>query len=246
MWQKHMGVHGQIVEFFEKLADLVSYIDQESFSDDDVPLITFESGIINSGFQLLAIKAILRLISEHAFESLNKTENFIAYAATGDNYIDYSIVMRKSISSELFYEIFPDIREKDIEFNEEMKKNQHLSVNEYFDNWSDAMNSDYRLETPFTFLKSEIEVFLQMEHLGDALAQECLERINKILDVEDLERKDYNHMYFYIEALHFSGKLTEEQRKDCSIIADRMITRSTDVNDSLIETSQELMYFVNR
>ncbi|OAB41718.1 DUF4303 domain-containing protein [Paenibacillus glacialis] len=246
LWQEHMGVHGQIVESFENLAELVSHSDQESFSDDDVPIIAFEAGIIKSGFQLLAIKAVLRLISDNAFESLNTTENFIAFAATGDDYIDYSIVMRKSISSELFYEIFPDIREKDIQFNEEMKKNQHLSVNEYLAYWSDAMNSNYRLKTPFSFLKSEIEVFKQMEHFGDALAQECLERIKKILDVEDLERKDYDHIYFYVEALHFSGKLTEEQLKDCSIIADRMITRSLDDDDGLKETSQELMFFVNQ
>jgi hypothetical protein len=240
LWQKHTGEYGRVVESFENLADLVmSLKENESHREEAEPIIAFEAGIIKSGYQLLALKAVLRLISEHAFDSLNKTENFIAYTTTGNDYIDYSILMRKTINLDLFYEIFPDIQEKDILFDEEMRKNQHLSVGDFLDYWSDAVHSDLGLET---FIKSDMEVFLQLEHFGNDLARECLERLKKLIHLETLERENYEQIYYYVEALHFSGKLTEEQKQDCSIIADRMNEKVGD----LTETSQELMVFSNQ
>lgn len=75
---------------------------------------------------------------------------------------------------------------------------------------------------PFNFNKTEIEIFLQMEHFGNTLAQECLRRLKESLKVEDLEKEDYDRICYYIEAMHFSGKLTKEQKEECSFIANRI------------------------
>jgi hypothetical protein len=180
----------------------------------------------------LALKAVVRLIDEDAFSLLNKTENYIAFASTGNNYLDYSLTMRKTINLELFYEIFPDIREKDLQFNVEMDKNRHLSVSEYLDYWTAAVHDGYSLESPYKYVKSELDIFKQLERFGNNLANECLERLKRFTYDEGLERKDYEKIYYYVEALHFSGHLTEMQRIECSLIADQMTKSKNDLTEA--------------
>lgn len=242
-WQEHMGVHGQYVEKFERLLDLIWDLDRnDSVIVDGEPIIAFEAGIMKSGFQVLALKAVLQLVSDHAFDSLNKTDNFIAYASTGDDYIDYSIVMRKTIDQELFYRIFPEDKEKDQQFEALMKQHQHQAVGEFIAFWSDTIQSDARLTLPFTYYKSEIEVFKQLERYGNALAEECIERLIEILGSDSLERQEFNRIYFYVEALYFAGKLTEVQAEKCRLIAKRMIEKTADLKD----TSAELSALINQ
>ncbi|QTH42481.1 hypothetical protein J4772_34320 [Cohnella sp. LGH] len=72
-WQEHMGGHGKVIEQFEKIAER-SYDVEQSSSDDDVGKITIaiEAGIVRAGYQVLALKAMQRLIAEDAFAALNK------------------------------------------------------------------------------------------------------------------------------------------------------------------------------
>ncbi|MFD0960700.1 hypothetical protein [Paenibacillus chungangensis] len=52
---------------------------------------------------------------------------------------------RSSIPNEGYYiyRVFPDIRELDEQFNEEMNRNRLLSVADSNEYWSDAIDSDY-------------------------------------------------------------------------------------------------------
>lgn len=237
-WPDDMGDYGRIIEQLETLGNSIKYLESdELIALDSNPIFAFEAGIIKSGYHVLALKAVLRLISENAFDSLNKTDNFIAYASSGHEDIDYGIVMRKSINQSLFYSLFPDIKEKDLQFEESMKLNQHLSVGEFIDYFSEAILDEYAQVTPFTFFKPQMEIFLQLEHFGNELAQECIERLNEMVGFESLERDDYKRIYFYVEALHYAGQLTEEQLEQCCLIARLMNEKSP----TLKETSQVLI-----
>ncbi|KQO18336.1 DUF4303 domain-containing protein [Paenibacillus sp. Leaf72] len=222
-WQEHMGMHGLVIDFFEKLAYLTEDLEEEETpAKDSDPIVAFETGIMKAGFQVLVLKAVKRLIEEDAFQSLNKTKNFIAFAATGNDYLDYSLIMRKTIDPQLFYEIFPDLQEKDEQFKQTMQQNQQLSVGKYLDYWLDALESEFAEVSPFQFDKAEIDVFLQLESFGNALAVECIARLEKLADKEELEQEDNQLIYYYAEAIHFAGGLSPEQKLECIRIAERL------------------------
>lgn len=226
----------KIVNFFTQLADLTTYPEEDFlFNTEDQPIIAFEAGIIKMGYYLLTLRAMQRLITEGELESLNTTEDFIAFASTGNNDVDYSIVMPKTIEPALFAKIFPFDHAKDLKFRELMLQNQHFSVTEYLDYWSDAVLSSYSETIPYIYGKSDLEVFIQMEHLGNALAQECIQRLNPLIDLEIIEIENYYFIYYYIEALHFAGPLTKQQLDDCKQLANRMNERGEDLEDALRE-----------
>ncbi|MFD5017681.1 hypothetical protein ACFWMP_02125 [Paenibacillus sp. NPDC058367] len=74
-----------------------------------------------------------------------------------------------------------------------------------------------------------------MEHLENALAQECIQRLYPLIDLEIIEIENYYFIYYYIEALHFAGPLTKQQLDDCKQLANRMNERGEDLEDALRE-----------
>ncbi|MCM3749495.1 hypothetical protein M3223_19260 [Paenibacillus pasadenensis] len=185
------------------------------------PIVAFESGIIvQDGYQTLALRAVQQLIKEGAFESLHRTPDFIAYASTGHDYLDYSLVMRKTIETALLYELFPELKDKDEAFAAEMKKNRHLTAAEYLDYWMEAFKDSQTQTFPFTHLKCEMDLFVQMEHLGPSLAEECLLRLQPLANKPELYYMHTSIMDIYVEALHFAGPLTAEHRACCFSLAE--------------------------
>jgi hypothetical protein len=237
-WQEHMGQYGKYIAFFEKIGYTASDISKDDpvGNVEGVPVVAFETAIIDNGYYVCALKAMQKLIAEKAFAVLDKTEDFIAYASTGNDYLDYSMVMRKTIDQELFYRVFPDLNELDTQFEEAMKQNMNLSVTDSIAFWSEAIEKDYRLEPPFTYSKSEMDVFVQLEQFGNVLAIECLDKLTELARLNSIDMKSYKWVTFYIEALHFAGKLTEDQAEQCKKIAVRL----AEVDNDMIDSAKEL------
>lgn len=238
-WQDHMGQNRRYVALFESIANRAADVNKEEPEQAyaGTAVVAFEAGIIENGYYVCALKAMQRLVNEGAFDILDKTDDFIAYAFTRDDCTDYGFVMRKTIDRDLFYRVFPDIQELDEQFNEEMNRNRHLSVADSIDYWSDAIHSDYSLEPPFTYIKPAMEIFLQLEHFGNELAKECLERLTALASLDHFDRKDYERLGFYIEALYFCGPLTSRQLKQCMEIGLKLTEVGEEV---LIEYAKEL------
>jgi len=238
-WSEHMGEYGRVVGSLEKLINRAQDLnEQDSDKHDAEPVIAFEAGIVKAGYQVLAMQAVMRLIAEQALDALDRTDDFIAFASTENDYVDYSIVMRRTIDPALFERVFPDLKELDRQFEESMEQIRHLSVSKALDYWSDAIHSGgYGSETPFKYVKSEYEVFRRLEHYGSALAEECLVRLLELASRDSLELKDYKEVYFYAEALHFSGALTRECAEQCRTIAASMREKFDDVE----EIAQQLL-----
>ena len=238
-WQEHMGEYGRYITLFEKIADTALDMskDESAIIVEGVPIVAFEAGIIEDGYYICALRAMQQLIAENVFDVLNKTDDFIACASTGNDYLDYGLVMRKTINEELFYRVFPDIKETDMQFEEAMKQYKHLSVADSIAYWSEAILSDYNLEPPYSYNKPEMEVFVQLEHFGNALAKECLERLSELARLDSIDMKNYKWVTFYVEALHFSGKLTTDQMEECKKIAVRL----GEVDTDLVDTARELV-----
>jgi len=237
-WQEHMGQHGKYVTLFEKIGYATFDLNKDVPAGivEGVPIVAFETAIVDNGYYVCALKAMQQLIAEKAFDVLDKTDEFIAYASTGDDYMDYGMVMRKTIDKERFYHVFPDLKELDVQFKEEMKQNMHLSVLDAIAYWSKAIEDEYRLESPFTFSRFEMEVFVQLERFGNVLAQECLEKLTELARLDSIDMKTYKWVTFYVEALHFTGELAEDQKEQCKKIAVRL----TEVDSDLIDFAKEL------
>ncbi|WP_186323513.1 DUF4303 domain-containing protein [Paenibacillus xylanexedens] len=221
-WDTHMGEYGEVIKQFELIGDRASG-DLSEFKRPDAiegaPIVAFEIGIIKAGFNLLAVNAIQQLIAENAFNVLNKTDQFIAYVATGNALLDYSITMRKTIDSTMFYEVFPDIRESDQSYLEQLESYQKLNVSESLDYWMEAVHDSYASTFPYSLCKSEYEIFKQLERFGNPLAQESLKRLEGLVGKKELESEEYYEIDYYIECLYFSGSLTEAQKEKCRELA---------------------------
>lgn len=234
-WDKHMGEHGQTVKLFDQTANLASYLDEEEDDhpneSEGKPVIAFEAGIIHTGYQVLALEAIQHLIAEDAFAALHRTDGFIAHAATGNDYVDYSIVMRKTIKPELFDALFPDIREKDEKYNQELELYRTLTVPEALDYWMGAVHDRYYNASPYCYTKCDYEVFAQLAPFGNSLADECLPRIRRLADQEAFSDEDWEKLIYYIECLHYSDELTTRQLVDCRSIAMVLEERGSQLED---------------
>lgn len=234
-WQEHMGEQGSVIHDFEKLAYAVTNTDEaDPLGPDDEAVVAFEAGIIPCGYQLMALEAVRRLIGEDAFAPLSKTEDFIAYASTGNDYIDYSLTMRKTIDPDLFYRIFPDIKQKDQMYQAELERKASWSVEQALDeHWTDR---GYRFSNPNHYIKSEYDLLKELERFGPPLAEECLRRLAAFRYGDgELERLDYENIYYYVEALHYAGALAPEHQAACGRIAGLMAH-----DEALKEAASEL------
>lgn len=95
-----------------------------------------------------------------SFDLLNKTNDFIYYLSTGDDYIDYSLSMRKTVQESLFYRVFPDMKNKDLEFELVMKKFNGMQPNEMFESlYTEVQKDNYRIGKDIfsKYVKTEYE-----------------------------------------------------------------------------------------
>lgn len=231
-WDQHMGEFGHLLGDFERFADVQSYNSgEEPLQPEDQPVIAFEAGIICDGYHALALEALVRLKAENAFDSLNTTPNFIAFASSDNDYIDYSITMRHTIEPAVLYEVFPELKEKDAQFQAWVEQNQQLSAGEVIDQLHDTFLDRASLGVPFSMGRCEYDVFEQLEPLGNALAEECLSRLYNFTTIAQLEREHFDLIYCYTEALHFAGELTPKQKYACSLLANTFLEQDKDLVD---------------
>ncbi|MDF2922662.1 MAG: hypothetical protein K0R57_1576 [Paenibacillaceae bacterium] len=242
-WQEHMGDAGRIINAFEDLAYSTNGVGRyySESEENPKPIIAFEADIIEAGYYALAVRAVEQLIAEDVFAALNKTKDFVAFASTDNGYLDYSLVMRKTISLELFYGLFPYLQQKDMQYQEELHSLHPVSVCEALDYWHEAVNSPYlSTVSPYKYVRCEYDIFLQLERFGNDLAKECLRRLNQLC-FDQLEQEEINGMHYYVEALYFSGKLTDEQKEMCRMIACKIKEARQDL-DYLVD---ELKILIN-
>lgn len=246
LWFEGTDGPGRHIDNFEKIANAVSYGSREEFEEAVIgtPVRATESGVIENGYFVCVLQAVQRLIADRAFDVLDTTHDFIAFAASGYDYVDYNITMRKTIDETLFYQVFPDVRETDAKFEEAMKANEGLSLAESIAYWSDAIDSGSLESEPYSFMKPIMEVFVQLSRYGNELAQESIERLTEIAaGSQDFDQKDLNKIGFYLEALHFSGTLTPEQAEQCRVIANQLVEKD---KESFQSDADELRALLSR
>ncbi|WP_059049126.1 DUF4303 domain-containing protein [Paenibacillus senegalimassiliensis] len=220
-WNKHMGRASKLIAQFESLCDTPALErDEEPLQPSDRPIIAFEAGVIDTGYYVLILKAVKKLVALNAFAPLNRTHNFIAFAST--EYSDFRLTMPETISQDILYETFPEAQDELIRFQEWTQQKSHLTAGELLDDLHDIFINSW----PFN--PSEYDLFKFMSHHGNNLAVECLQRLDKLAELEDWVIDQHHLASCYIEALHFAGKLTAPQQKQCTLLAELFIVRDED------------------
>ncbi|MBB3108811.1 hypothetical protein FHS18_000863 [Paenibacillus phyllosphaerae] len=239
-----VGDPGRIISAYEDVVNIESNNDEiGAIEEDDLPVIAFEVSIIHDGMYVLTLKAIERLLSENAFASLNRTSDFIAYAAINHDWLDYSLIMPKTIDSDLYKQVFPDVYELHNQFKDEMQRIKDLSVSDAIDYWMPAIQDRHNLESPFSYCKAEYDVFLQVEVYENELAQECIHRMKQLLLNDQVGYDYFNEYEFYAEALHYAGELSNVQKTSCIEIADALLSSG---EEQLFDVANELLVHINR
>jgi hypothetical protein len=219
------GSHEYIIDYFSSLNYADLHEEQEdTILEDREPILAYEAGIIAGGYQVLVVEAMRRLVQEDVFHPLNKTDDFIAYATIDNDCLDYSLLMRETINRDLFYRVFPEHEEKDHAFQLEMDKNKHLSAGEWLDYWLGEIHGEALTGISVSdYWKPEFEIFVQMEHLGQELAEECLHRLYRLVQLKSNEREDGREIEYYLEAMHFAGELTDQHKAAARKIANTIL-----------------------
>lgn len=240
-WDKHMGDYGKYILFFESIFERAPEVDRDQNIEelDGTPIVAFETGVIENGYYLCALKAMQQLIAENTFDCLNKTDDFISYTSVGIDDLEYSLVMRKTIELELLYRVFPHIKENDIKFNKVMEQHKNMSVTDALSYWSKDCHDSFNLEILAEHYKPEYEAFLQLERYGNNLTKICLEKLTHLVHLNNLEDKQLAQILFYTEALHFGGRLTKEQIELCNMISSKL--REIDNDNSESPTDLDLL-----
>ncbi|WP_161601643.1 DUF4303 domain-containing protein [Paenibacillus luteus] len=200
-----MGKMQELIEGCEHLAysGVQHNEDLEDLLDCDRALIAYEKKIFNGGFYLAAFNALKRIGNTSELDKLHKTDNFIFYAATGHDYIDYSLLMRKTIDLPLFYSCFPDLKTKDDEFDGLMKSINSKNIIEIVDFMEIALQGEFNEGSPYEYIKMEYQVFDTFKNKGGKLAAECTNRLEKSI-IDDLTNNvNRNKIEIYLKALEF-------------------------------------------
>jgi hypothetical protein len=204
LYPSDMGTSQQIIEECEEIASDLQYVDHlEDLSDEDIPVIVYEKRIFNDGFFHAALNAIKRLGTAFELDKLNKSKNFIHYAATGNDYVDFSLVMRKTIQPDLFYTCFPELEDKDKQFEIHLDHINSKSIKEILDFWEEALQGEFKKGSPYQYLKTEYQVFKNLEKLGDDLALECISRLSRVIESDLNNKMNINKIGIYLKALEF-------------------------------------------
>lgn len=204
MYPSDMGASQQIIEECERIAYDLPYSDQvEEFSEEDNPIIAYEKKIFLDGFYLAALYAIIRLGNTFEFTKLNKSKNFIYYAATGNDCVDYSLVMRKTIQPGLFYTCFPELKDKDKQFDIHLDHINSKSIYEIIDYWEEVLQIEFNEGSPYQYGKTEYQVFNDLSKLGEDLAIESISRLSRVIESDLTNEINRNKIEIYLKILEF-------------------------------------------
>lgn len=178
--------------------------DFELIKCKDINLV-FESKLFDNALYSIVLNVTKRL--KNHFNILNTTEDFIAFASSGNDYIDYSLSMRKTIEKELFYELFPEEKENDMQFEKTKADVSRLNFEQEFDFWFDeVLKDDYRTGKGVysKYIKTEYEA---VRALGDK-GKDCIKDIFRMLHCivnkvksSKIEKEDYQRGFLLCELL---------------------------------------------
>lgn len=178
--------------------------------------VLFDKSIFDNCMPLIVLKTI-RLL-EPSLNKLNKAPNFVYFAGSGNGYIDYSLLMQKTIDHELFYNLFPEQEERDIRF-EQIKQNvkKEMSTSDQLDYWFEEIKTKDILNST---CRPDYFAYQACYELGKNIIPVIIEKLKLTLAHGDLsENNGYEHVSFLITLLDFFESIEEDMNREFKLLA---------------------------
>lgn len=243
-----MGDSRGIVEGCENVASSIKYEDNiDNISPNDIAIIAYERKIFYDGLYLAAFNALKRIGNSSELDKLNKSNNFIYYAATGHDYVDYSLVMRKTIDPRLFYNCFPGIEIKDEEFQAHIESINSKSIVEIIDYWEEALQGEFNEGSPYSYIKMEYQVFEVLKVFGNSMAEENIQRLEMKIDDDLKNNVIRNKVDIYLKTLEFI-ELNDDNINKLRLVLIKVekIIGDEFLSDYLTQTKKEIVNLISK
>ncbi|MEK3915203.1 hypothetical protein [Paenibacillus sp. FSL H7-0331] len=225
---------------FEIIASAHADEEIDHIAEGDEVVIAFEKRIFNDAHYLFAQNVAIKLKGH--FSGLNTTDDFIYFASTGNDYIDYSITMRKTMDQELFYRCFPETKELDNEFENKLNELKQLDVSKQVDYWLEQLIKNTHNTDKFIItrcLKESYHAFEALEANEYALVPELLSRIEHEANKDTLNAEAYLDLSVYVTALRFIQQLDNKDVDSLIAIINKL--ESCNIEDRRLKDSHEHM-----
>ncbi|WP_458118890.1 hypothetical protein [Paenibacillus sp. Z6-24] len=171
---------------------------RELFTQTDGEFIQImDQSIRDSGLTVIALRVMERLQPE--FQRLDRTNDFIAYVQSpdgeGGDYLTFSTLIRKTVPLERLYQVMPQEREDDEQFDALFQQYAVRSVQEQLDYWSEQIrrnrwNTNKSVITKYG--KTDFHAYAALLAAGPAIQPLVEQALSLITEKDDDLAQMYN------------------------------------------------------
>lgn len=199
---------------------------------------------------IIVVNIVNRL--KDKLKDLNTTDKFIAFASTGNDYIDYSITMRKTIDMNLFYDLFPDEKLNDLEFNKIINEQSNKEPREQFDFWfNEVLKEDYKVgrDVYSRYIKNSYEGIMILEkNMSIDLLKDIISECILEMPVKENAEINYKKIDFLCNILINKNVFTDEMYEFLKgqINIGKQYEQISSYNKFILEELEELLEFFKK
>jgi Domain of unknown function (DUF4303) len=197
----------RFTELPEELSDIMSLyycirLDEQYFSAEQDMIVP--KSLMDHQLYFIAINVIKRLTEP--FKILNTTHDFVAYVSSEESgdYLTYSTLMRETIDPDTFYQVFPNEKVNDDEFQIIIRFQQTKPAPDQLDYWlAQIRENKWRTDDGVIskYCKTDYHAYECLFNMGSELIPFLLEKLHSAEVIEEDKR--------YCEALLKDIKKTQ-------------------------------------
>ncbi|AEI39285.1 DUF4303 domain-containing protein [Paenibacillus mucilaginosus] len=203
----------------------------------DLVRYVYKAELFEGGQFLTALHVTKRLLAQSVW-LLQTTPDFAAFASSGSEYIDYSVVMRQTIDTERFYRIFPEMKSCDEAFQAAVEEARGLPYGEQVTYWWECVREN-RNRQPDALLTATVRTDYQaVEALADVGAP-ILPAVMQALR-SSVQQGDQEKAAFLCEVLLESGGLSREVLGEMAAAVEYAPPGDQEIRSLLTRTRQKL------
>ncbi|MCZ8523971.1 MULTISPECIES: DUF4303 domain-containing protein [Paenibacillus] len=198
----------------------------------------YAAELFGGGQYITALQVTKRLTAQSVW-LLQTTPDFVAFASSGSEYVDYSVAMRQTIETQRFYSVFPEMRIHDEVFQAAVQKISRCSYSEQVSFWYECVREN-RDRNPEGLLTSTVRTDYQaVEALADSGADIVPEILRQLR--ESVQRADEEKAAFLCEVLLEFDSFGREAPGEMEAVLAYVPSGNTVLRALLTETRHEIL-----
>ncbi|WP_426451139.1 DUF4303 domain-containing protein [Paenibacillus sp. S-38] len=203
----------------------------------DLVRYVYKAELFEGGQYQTALRVTKKLLAQSVW-LLQTTPDFVAFASSGSEYIDYSMVMRQTIELKRFYQVFPEMKSHDEAFQTAVEKAKSLPHSEQVAFWWDRVKEN-RNRNPEALLTATVRTDYQAIEALAAGGASLLPAVMQALR-SAVQQKDEEKTSFLCEVLLEAGGLSREVLGEMAAAIEYAPPGDHEIRAQLNRTRQEL------